>query len=1109
MHCSWFSALLSAQALSSLVSFSNAQQYVGSNFSSTLPGVPGTEVTFFNIKSPNNKNTTLINYASLNAANNGRPDPKKLRRAVIVIHGLNRDPQTYISQMLVALNSLTVPGISQDTVSIIAPYFANGDDKSTGYYPWSGSSTSLALVWKGSQWASGIYNQYPTSVPTVSSYAVIDQIIQYYDNKTLFPNMAQIIVAGHSLGAQMNQRHAEVSTVSTTTPVVYWIGNPNSWGWMSTDRPLDFSSCTVYDDWRDGFNAYPTLYNVALVNTSSGIDRAGVLANYRKKNLAYARGIQDFGDDASNCAPGTTGAQRDERFFNFIARFPQPQKLNTIDYINCGHDSGCMFASPAGQARLFLDNFNGTGSKAYDFGYPRRQAGDDPNPDPTQNSTVLLPNAGSYNGMTYQGCWTDQIPSTLSVRVSSVNNNSIETCTAACSSQGYKIAGLENGVDCWCGNTIGYSAFNTTDRGCMIACPGNAQQICGSANRMSLFSNGPMVQAITPASPKTAGDFSLIGCYSDIPANRGLSAKGTSVSSMTVENCASFCAGYKYFGVEYSQECYCANTVGCSSSVSTSGNCNMQCAGNNTEYCGGNGYLNLYALPSAPSPSSTNCSATATSSSGSAATSLAIGLSCPSADGRVYNTTAGSGYIIECYTDHFAGDMGSTSTASFEGCIAACDAASGCVDVSYVYGACYLKNSAGAASTNNNVLGARLIARNGTYVSSVTSTASSISTSAGQSATSALSTASATPSSSLISCPSGDGSTYMAADNKTFIIECGIDHAGGDLGAPTYPYDFGLCINQCASTSGCVDVSFNGGPCYMKGSVGAAVANSGIWGARLLTGSSSVSSSSASSSATLVVTPAANSSSLPSASSAIISSTSAPTVSSTPAALPSDVVSQGCFIDNGNPHPLPSQAYANSSNTPALCASACRAAGYQYAGTQYSAECWCGNYQPTTNTSSSDCSMSCSGDNSQKCGSGYRLSVTKDTLWQPSFFARQSYGTWNLAACYVDGVNGARTLPNPIGIDASSASVAKCLDACAASGYSVCGAEYYHECFGASGMPSSSLIATSSDGKSSDPLAAGCNYPCSGNSTEACGGANRVLVYINNGTTTMNATKMA
>lgn len=90
------------------------------------------------------------------------------------------------------------PEVSTDSVAILAPYFANGDDKYTGYYPWVNGSgagkgaISSALVWKGSQWASGAENQYPSTITTVSSYYVLDQLTQYFDNKTLFPNMNQV-----------------------------------------------------------------------------------------------------------------------------------------------------------------------------------------------------------------------------------------------------------------------------------------------------------------------------------------------------------------------------------------------------------------------------------------------------------------------------------------------------------------------------------------------------------------------------------------------------------------------------------------------------------------------------------------------------------------------------------------------------------------------------------------------------------------------------------------------------------------------------------------------------------------------------------------------------
>ena len=134
--------------------------------------------------------------------------------------------------------------------------------------------------------------------------------------------------------------------------------------------------------------------------------RSAILANYNSKQIAYARGTQDNGDDSSTCAPGTTGGNRNERFFNFIKAFPiscpDPRGSNcdTVDLVNMGHDGGGMFASPAGRARLFTDNFYGNGNRSYDFGYPRQQDGDDPFPDPTLNMT-----SSSLNNNTHKPQW--------------------------------------------------------------------------------------------------------------------------------------------------------------------------------------------------------------------------------------------------------------------------------------------------------------------------------------------------------------------------------------------------------------------------------------------------------------------------------------------------------------------------------------------------------------------------------------------------------------------------------------------------------------------------------------------------------------------------------
>lgn len=55
-------------------------------------------------------------------------------------------------------------------------------------------------------------------------------------------------------------------------------------------------------------------------------------------------------------------------------------------------------------------------------------------------------------------------------------------------------------------------------------------------------------------------------------------------------------------------------------------------------------------------------------------------------------------------------------------------------------------------------------------------------------------------------------------------------------------------------------------------------------------------------------------------------------------------------------------------------------AGYQYAGTQYSSECWCGNsyglygVKPTN-----ECNMPCAGNEGEMCGGANRNSVYTTT----------------------------------------------------------------------------------------------------------------------------------
>ncbi|KIW21646.1 hypothetical protein PV08_02226 [Exophiala spinifera] len=89
-----------------------------------------------------------------------------------------------------------------------------------------------------------------------------------------------------------------------------------------------------------------------------------------------------------------------------------------------------------------------------------------------------------------------------------------------------------------------------------------------------------------------------------------------------------------------------------------------------------------------------------------------------------------------------------------------------------------------------------------------------------------LGVANAVPVASSLSCvdDASDGQSYNG-----FVVQCGIDYNGNDMGL-AWTSTFEDCIDTCASTSGCVDVSYSGTACYMKSGIGVYTIN-GVWGA--------------------------------------------------------------------------------------------------------------------------------------------------------------------------------------------------------------------------------------------------------------------------------------
>src|SRR5207248_1364864 len=117
------------------------------------------------------------------------------------------------------------------------------------------------------------------------------------------------------------------------------------------------------------------------------------------------------------------------------------------------------------------------------------------------------PSGSAPAGWTYAGCYTDSVGArTLSVREFPAGSMTVELCTSACQAAGYTIAGVEYAGECYCDNVLRNGGGPAPDgsTGCNMACNGNAAEICGGANRLSLYTASGSSVTTTTMSPTTS-----------------------------------------------------------------------------------------------------------------------------------------------------------------------------------------------------------------------------------------------------------------------------------------------------------------------------------------------------------------------------------------------------------------------------------------------------------------------------------------------------------------------------------------------------------------------------------------------------------------------------
>ncbi|KAK0623861.1 hypothetical protein B0T14DRAFT_495263 [Immersiella caudata] len=108
----------------------------------------------------------------------------------------------------------------------------------------------------------------------------------------------------------------------------------------------------------------------------------------------------------------------------------------------------------------------------------------------SSTTTTSPPATASWTSL---GCYTDSTSNRgLPVSATVSGGMTPAKCQSACASKGYPLAGVEYGVECWCGSAIGERSNKSKESDCSMACAGDSSQTCGAGNRLNVHVKGTL-----------------------------------------------------------------------------------------------------------------------------------------------------------------------------------------------------------------------------------------------------------------------------------------------------------------------------------------------------------------------------------------------------------------------------------------------------------------------------------------------------------------------------------------------------------------------------------------------------------------------------------------
>ena len=266
-----------------------------------------------------------------------------VRRVVIVVHGLGRTANGYFRAVYESAQA-DHRGVG---TAIVSPRFPiASDNPATGLHTWTGG------------WAIGHRSLAPKRI---SSYRVIDEVFDRLRDRKRFPNLSQVVLAGHSAGGQFVNRYAAggQARVNQGVRLKFLVMNPSSYVYLDKRRPVPgkvgmFAEPKGVKD----FNRYKYgLDDLNIYMKTRG--REAILKQMQARRVYYLGGTKDMGSKNLATSPPAMiqGRHRFERWRNYrmyVKLFPEWSRNAVFQPVpDIGHSGRQMFNSAATKRILF------------------------------------------------------------------------------------------------------------------------------------------------------------------------------------------------------------------------------------------------------------------------------------------------------------------------------------------------------------------------------------------------------------------------------------------------------------------------------------------------------------------------------------------------------------------------------------------------------------------------------------------------------------------------------------------------------------------------------------------------------------------------------------